>query len=110
MPLLCMYGVKSKITHFNLPSHSVTQDCNADWVFSAGEQQFYAEKNLLNEPTRCKECRRVLKDARRRRSRKGGRGRSKVCYAFQTGSCTRGEECKFEHSLKEEAGDGEAAA
>jgi len=28
------------------------RDCGMDFVFSAGEQQFYAEKGLVNEPQR----------------------------------------------------------
>jgi CxxC-x17-CxxC domain-containing protein len=35
-----------------------------DFVFSAGEQQFYAEKGLLNEPQRCQACRAVAKQNR----------------------------------------------
>lgn len=31
-------------------------DCGADFVFTAGEQQFYHEKNFKNEPKRCKAC------------------------------------------------------
>jgi CxxC-x17-CxxC domain-containing protein len=31
-------------------------DCSADFVFSAGEQQFYRDKNFTNEPRRCKNC------------------------------------------------------
>ncbi len=31
-------------------------DCGTDFVFSAGEQQFYHDKNFRNEPRRCKNC------------------------------------------------------
>src|SRR5258705_6268256 len=31
-------------------------DCNAEFVFTAGEQQFFADKNFRNEPKRCKAC------------------------------------------------------
>ncbi len=31
-------------------------DCGADFVFTAGEQQFYHEKDFKNEPKRCKSC------------------------------------------------------
>jgi CxxC-x17-CxxC domain-containing protein len=31
-------------------------DCGADFVFTAGEQQFYHEKDFKNEPKRCKPC------------------------------------------------------
>lgn len=31
-------------------------DCSTDFVFTAGEQQFYHEKQFRNEPKRCKGC------------------------------------------------------
>jgi CxxC-x17-CxxC domain-containing protein len=31
-------------------------DCSKDFVFTAGEQLFYAGKNFKNEPKRCKDC------------------------------------------------------
>ena len=40
------------------------RDCGMDFVFSAGEQQFYAEKGLMNEPQRCPSCRAVAKQNR----------------------------------------------
>ena len=40
------------------------RDCGMDFVFSAGEQQFYAEKGLVNEPQRCPSCRAVAKQNR----------------------------------------------
>ena len=43
------------------------RECGGSFVFTAGEQAFYAEKGLLNEPQRCPECR-----ANRRRERSGG--------------------------------------
>ncbi len=41
------------------------RDCGMDFVFTAGEQEFYAQKGFTNEPTRCPSC---------RRARKGGGG------------------------------------
>ena len=35
----------------------VCKDCGNEFVFTAGEQQFYAEKGLMNKPQRCKSCR-----------------------------------------------------
>ena len=35
----------------------VCKDCGNEFVFTAGEQEFYAEKGFQNEPTRCKACR-----------------------------------------------------
>ena len=31
-------------------------ECQAEFVFTAGEQMFYAEKGFKNEPRRCKNC------------------------------------------------------
>ena len=31
-------------------------DCAKEFVFTAGEQLFYADKNFKNEPKRCKNC------------------------------------------------------
>jgi CxxC-x17-CxxC domain-containing protein len=33
------------------------RECGQEFVFSAGEQEFYQQKGLLNEPGRCPECR-----------------------------------------------------
>jgi CxxC-x17-CxxC domain-containing protein len=43
------------------------RDCSSAFVFTAGEQGFYLEKGLLNEPQRCSSCR-----ANRRRDRNAG--------------------------------------
>ena len=31
------------------------KDCGNEFVFTAGEQEFYAEKGFVNEPQRCKD-------------------------------------------------------
>lgn len=33
------------------------KDCGGQFVFSAREQQFFAEKGFQNEPQRCRDCR-----------------------------------------------------
>ena len=35
----------------------VCKDCGNEFVFTAGEQEFYAERGFTNEPKRCKACR-----------------------------------------------------
>jgi CxxC-x17-CxxC domain-containing protein len=40
------------------------RDCGMDFVFTAGEQKFYAEKGLMNEPQRCQSCRATAKQNR----------------------------------------------
>ncbi|HEX2952484.1 MAG TPA: zinc-ribbon domain containing protein [Bacillota bacterium] len=32
-------------------------DCGSEFVFTAGEQEFYASRGFTNEPKRCKSCR-----------------------------------------------------
>lgn len=39
----------------------VCHGCGKDFVFSGGEQAFYADHGLLSEPRRCKECRAARK-------------------------------------------------
>lgn len=43
------------------------RDCGMDFVFTAGEQEFYAQKGFTNEPSRCPSC-------RQQRKASGGRG------------------------------------
>ena len=31
-------------------------DCATEFIWTAGEQQFFADKNFKNEPKRCKAC------------------------------------------------------
>jgi CxxC-x17-CxxC domain-containing protein len=33
------------------------RECGTQFVFTAGEQEFYASRGLLNQPGRCPECR-----------------------------------------------------
>ena len=44
------------------------RDCGSTFVFTTGEQEFFAEKGLTNEPGRCPACRSA------RRSQDGGGG------------------------------------
>ena len=37
------------------------KDCGKEFVFSAGEQEFYAEKGFQNQPQRCRDCRAAKK-------------------------------------------------
>ncbi|MBQ3086176.1 MAG: zinc-ribbon domain containing protein [Clostridia bacterium] len=41
----------------------ICKECGNEFVFTAGEQEFYAEKGFENEPQRCKECRAARKQA-----------------------------------------------
>src|SRR5690242_6656034 len=46
------------------------RDCNREFTFTAGEQEFFASRGLTNKPARCPECR-----ANRKAQGGGDRGR-----------------------------------
>ena len=50
----------------------VCVDCHQSFVWTAGEQLFYHDKNFKNEPKRCKECK------GRRNARMGQSSRERV--------------------------------
>jgi CxxC-x17-CxxC domain-containing protein len=39
------------------------RDCNQEFTFTTGEQEFYASRGLTNAPSRCPECRAARKQA-----------------------------------------------
>lgn len=39
----------------------ICKDCGNEFVFTAGEQEFYESKGFENEPQRCKDCREARK-------------------------------------------------
>lgn len=45
----------------------ICKECGEEFVFTAGEQEFYAEKGFENQPQRCKSCRDSRKSQRRER-------------------------------------------
>lgn len=56
------------------------RECNAEFVFTVGEQEFYAQKGFVHDPVRCPDCRRERKRAggdRRRGGSGGGRSHSR---------------------------------
>ncbi|TZE82594.1 zinc-ribbon domain-containing protein [Calorimonas adulescens] len=59
----------------------VCKDCGKEFVFTAGEQEFYAEKGFQNEPVRCKECR----DAKKQRYDNHGNGGRSSHRSFNRG-------------------------
>jgi len=51
----------------------VCNDCGGEFVFTAGEQEFFAERGF-SEPIRCKPCRDIRKSQKSERSGGGGYG------------------------------------
>jgi CxxC-x17-CxxC domain-containing protein len=43
------------------------KDCSKEFVWSAGEQKFYADKGLQNPPGRCPDCRKQKKEQKTNR-------------------------------------------
>lgn len=41
------------------------KDCNSEFYFTEGEQNFYKEKGFQNEPQRCQGCRNERKQSKR---------------------------------------------
>jgi DNA replicative helicase MCM subunit Mcm2 (Cdc46/Mcm family) len=52
--------------------HLTCADCGHDFVWSAKDQEFFAEKGF-QPPRRCKDCRRAKKEQRGGGERKGDR-------------------------------------
>ncbi len=62
----------------------VCRDCNQEFIFTTGEQEFYASHNLTNTPSRCPSCRSA------RKSQPGGysSGRSSGPRQMFTTTCS----------------------
>lgn len=43
----------------------VCKECGSEFVFTAGEQEFYAERGFENEPKRCRACRDAKRASKR---------------------------------------------
>lgn len=61
----------------------ICEECGREFVWTAGEQEFFAERGFTNQPKRCKECR----DSRKRVSRE-----PRVMYDAVCAAC--GRPCK----------------
>lgn len=59
----------------------VCKDCGNEFIFSAQEQEFYAEKGFQNDPARCLSCRRARKQALNRD------GRERQLYTVTCSNC-----------------------
>ena len=56
------------------------RECGAEFIFSASEQAFYAEKGFQNEPGRCPNC-------RANRRQQNGMGRERQMYDVVCDEC-----------------------
>ncbi len=60
----------------------ICRDCGQEFVFSASEQAFYAEKGFQNEPSRCSACRLAKRNANG-----GGRSGERQMYEVICDGC-----------------------
>jgi CxxC-x17-CxxC domain-containing protein len=68
-------------------------DCGQEFIFTAGEQEFYASRGLQNEPKRCPECRRARKSER---YANGGYKSRRQMFPAICASCGKDTEVPFE--------------
>lgn len=68
------------------------RECGREFIFSVGEQQFFAEKGFTNEPGRCPACR-----AARRAARSGFQSRpQRQMYPAVCAQCGKATEVPFQ--------------
>lgn len=63
------------------------RDCGKDFVWTASEQDFYAQKGFTNAPARCPECRQVKKQQRMT---------DRTMYPITCASCGKQDQVPFE--------------
>ena len=74
-------------------------ECGADFVFSASEQEFYANKGFMNEPKRCPDCRAARKQRQRGSSTSwdsNGFRRERQMFPAVCAACGRDTQVPFE--------------
>jgi CxxC-x17-CxxC domain-containing protein len=59
----------------------VCRECGQEFVFTAGEQEFYQQKGLMNEPGRCPTCRANRRASMSGRGDRGPREMHKIVCA-----------------------------
>lgn len=71
------------------------RDCGASFVFTSGEQDFYASRGFTNEPSRCPECR-AQRNQRGARGGAGGYGGERQMYPVICADCGKETEVPFQ--------------
>ena len=66
------------------------RECGAEFVFTASEQQFYADKGFQNEPGRCPSCRAA------RRQQNGQNRADRPMYDVVCDNCGRPTQVPFQ--------------
>ena len=72
-------------------------DCGTEFVFTVGEQEFFATKGFQNKPNRCPDCRTARKNARQSGGGNGGgRGGLREMFSVTCSSCGQAAEVPFQ--------------
>lgn len=69
----------------------VCRDCGQEFVFSASEQAFFAEKGFMNKPSRCPKCR-----AARRAQNGNGFSAPRQMYDVVCANCGKATQVPFQ--------------
>ncbi|MGB9662018.1 MAG: zinc-ribbon domain containing protein [Moorellaceae bacterium] len=69
------------------------KECGAEFVFTAGQQEFFQEKGFTNEPSRCPDCRAARKQRNSGRNNYSGR---RTMYRATCSRCGAVTEVPFE--------------
>ena len=81
------------------------RECGQDFTWTAGEQQFYSEKGLVNTPSRCADCRRARRSSNsgggssfgsRDRAPRGDRNANRVQFPVVCANCGKETTVPFE--------------
>jgi CxxC-x17-CxxC domain-containing protein len=71
------------------------RDCGQDFVFTAGEQSFYASRGFTHPPTRCPDCRAARK-AQERGGSYGGQRAPREMFTAICANCGREAQVPFQ--------------
>lgn len=69
------------------------RECGREFLFTTGEQEFYASRGLMNTPSRCPECRTARKAAMSGGNGSGGR---REMFVATCSSCGREARVPFQ--------------
>lgn len=74
------------------------RDCGSEFVFTASEQEFFAEKGFNNDPGRCPDCRAARKNQNRRDNSRGNFRQMRQMYPAVCANCGKDTEVPFQPS------------
>ncbi len=63
------------------------KECGQPFVFTAGEQEFYQQRGLLNQPGRCVTCRGARRGSSAHASNGGGYGGAREMFTATCSQC-----------------------